>query len=240
MLRELCLDGVVAVDCRAEGVMVRVRLKCAFLDVEYGCRVDVDFAVADFEMQVRSAGTARVSAQSDELPAFDGGADFYESLLEVPIEGASAVGVFYHDVVAVAAPVVFRDDDLAGVGGNDGVPDMEMHVDASVQAVLAKSIGGVQKGPVDCREVGSAEIKVFFFALGRVDLGRILRDGFAYGGIGYDNFGFIFGNGFDDCFLDGGLFGGGCHGYDFVACRKRWQHRDNQGGNARNFHGPPS
>ena len=117
---------------------------------------------------------------------------------------------------------------------------MEVEVDSAVKAVLANSVGGIEEGAVEGREMRPAEVQVFHFGFGRFDLGRILRDGFAYGRIGYDNFGIIFGNGFDDCFLDGGLFGGGGHGYDFVAGRKRWQHRNNQGGNARNFHGPPS
>ena len=129
---------------------------------------------------------------------------------------------------------------------------MEVEVDSAVQAVLANSVGGIEEGAVEGREMRPAEVQVFHFGFGRFDLGRILRDDFAYGGIRgrFDcdfacDGGFACGCGVDGCvfrndFLDGGLFGGGCHGYDFVACRKRWQHRDNQGGNARNFHGPPS
>ena len=143
VLRKFLLDRVVAFDRACDGEVFSVLEKSSFFDVEDRSRVDVHFAVTDFEMQVRAAGTAGIAAPTDELAAFDHVAHVYEALLEVAVKGARAVCMFNHHVVAVTAAVVFGNDDLSGVGGDDGVADGNMHVDAPVQAVLADAVGGV-------------------------------------------------------------------------------------------------
>ena len=110
--------------------------------VNDGGGIDIDFAITDFEVEMRCRGFACAASQSDDISGIDVIVDFLQSFGQVSVNGLEPVLVFHDDVVPVSARIVPGHDDSARQCGNDRFVLDDVHVDTPVQAVVADSVGG--------------------------------------------------------------------------------------------------
>ena len=82
---ELALHVVVRVDDFLFRDVLCARLEFPVREVYDGFGVDVDFAVPDFEVQVRTGRFSRVARQSDDIAWVYLVSDLHEPLRKVPV-----------------------------------------------------------------------------------------------------------------------------------------------------------
>ena len=92
--------------CLFHRELVNALLQAPVGKVNDGCGIDIDFAVADFKMQVCCRRPARIACESDNVAWENIIADFQEALGQVRVQSLDSIRVLDEYVVAVTALIV--------------------------------------------------------------------------------------------------------------------------------------